>query len=455
MELQTAASGGITVTMRRQPSQGVTEDNHAYVIRGGNPIRGTLKPGGNKNAALPMLAAALLGEGLVRLRNLPQIRDVEVMIELLAELGASIATSATGDLEVSTSTLDRFDANPGLAGQIRASFLLAGPLLARWGRAELPRPGGDRIGRRPLDTHLHAFLDFGARVDVEPDRYVLTAPNGLTGADVFLHEMSVMGTENAVMAAARARGTSTIRNAASEPHVQELCRMVESMGCEIDGIGTNTLRVQGTDALEGVDVTIGPDLVEVGSFIGLAAVTGGELRITGARPDQHHRMTRIAYDRLGIRWHSDGDDIVVPRDQELVIRDDMHGGIPKIDDGPWPAFPPDLTSIAVVLATQAKGTILIHEKMFESRLFWVDRLIAMGARIVLCDPHRVVVVGPSQLHGQVLASPDIRAGMALVIAALCAQGSSVIHNIHQVERGYESLHERLCALGADVERVER
>ena len=441
--------------MARTRNDGLTEDSHAYVITGGNPIGGIVKPGGTKNAALPILAAALLGEGPVRIRTLPKIRDVEVMVDLIAKLGATVSTSASGELEIAASTLERFDADADLAGQIRASFLLAGPLLARWGRAELPRPGGDRIGRRPLDTHLHAFLDFGARVDVEPDRYVLTAGDGLTGADVFLHEMSVMGTENAVMAASRARGTSTIRNAASEPHVQELCRMVQAMGCEIEGIGTNTLRVQGAGSLDGADITIGPDLVEVGSFIGLAAVTGGELRITGARPDLHHRMTRIAYERLGIRWTTDGDDIVVPAGQELAIREDMHGGIPKIDDGPWPAFPPDLTSIAVVLATQAKGTILIHEKMFESRLFWVDRLIAMGARIVLCDPHRVVVVGPSQLHGQVLVSPDIRAGMALVIAALCARGSSVIHNIHQVERGYESLHERLCALGGDVERVER
>jgi UDP-N-acetylglucosamine 1-carboxyvinyltransferase len=326
-------------------------------------------------------------------------------------------------------------------------------MLARWGRAVLPRPGGDRIGRRPLDTHIHAFLDFGARVEVEPDHYVLSAPDGLVGTDVFLHEMSVMGTENAVMASALARGTSTIRNAASEPHVQELCRLIRAMGARVEGIGTNTLTVGGRDSLDGAEARIGPDPVEVGSFIGLAAVTGGELRITDARPEEHHRMTRIAFERLGIRWHADGNDIVVPADQELTIRDDLHGAIPKIDDGPWPAFPPDLTSIAVVLATQARGTILIHEKMFESRLFWVDRLIAMGARIVLCDPHRVVVVGPSQLHGQVLASPDIRAGMALVIAALCADGESIIHNIHQVERGYAALHERLSALGADIERL--
>jgi UDP-N-acetylglucosamine 1-carboxyvinyltransferase len=429
------------------------EDSSTYVIRGGNPISGTLKPGGNKNAALPMLAATLLTDRPVRLTNVPQIRDVEVMADLLAALGSSVSRFDESGLELQAKDIERHDVDPELARQIRASFLIAGPMLGRRGTAVLPRPGGDRIGRRPLDTHIHAFMDFGATVEVEADRYVLAAPDGLKGTDVFLHEMSVMGTENAVMAAALARGTSTIRNAASEPHVQELCRLIRSMGAEIDGIGTNTVTVQGRESLDGAEAEIGPDPVEVGSFIGLAAVTGGGLRITNARPNEHHRMTRIAFERLGIGWHIDGDDIVVPSDQELVIREDLHGAIPKIDDGPWPAFPPDLTSIAVVLATQARGTILIHEKMFESRLFWVDRLIAMGARIVLCDPHRVVVVGPSQLHGQVLASPDIRAGMALVIAALCAEGSSVIHNIHQVERGYSALHERLSALGADIERI--
>jgi UDP-N-acetylglucosamine 1-carboxyvinyltransferase len=337
---------------------------------------------------------------------------------------------------------------------IRASFLLAGPLLARLGKAILPRPGGDRIGRRPLDTHIHALQALGAQVEVEPDRYVATAPKGLQGASIFLHEASVMATENTIMAAAMARGNTVIRNAASEPHVQELCRMINAMGGRVDGIGTNTLFVEGRERLGGGAVAIGPDLVEVGSFIGLAALTRGELLIKGARPEDHHCMTRIAFGRLGIRWEVRGDDILVPAEQELVVKDDLHGAIPKIDDGPWPAFPADLTSIAVVLATQARGTILIHEKMFESRLFWVDRLISMGARIVLCDPHRVVVAGPSQLYGQTLASPDIRAGMALVIAALCAEGKSVIHNIRQVERGYENLHQRLTELGATVERVE-
>ena len=431
------------------------DDAHAYVIKGGHPIGGTLKPGGNKNAALPMLAATLLTDGPVTLGNVPAILDVHVMLDLIADLGARVEQLGADKWALSCGELKHHSPNPAMAREIRASFLLTAPLLARWGQAVLPRPGGDRIGRRPLDTHIHAFLDFGAKVDVEPDRYVMRAPGGLHGTDIFLHEMSVMATENAVMAAALAKGDTVIRNAASEPHVQELCHLLNAMGAAVSGIGTNTITVEGRQSLSGTEVTIGPDPVEVGSFIGLAAVTGGELRITGARPREHHRMTRIAFDRLGIHWDDDGDDLVVPAQQELVIRDDLHGAIPKIDDGPWPAFPPDLTSISVVLATQARGTILIHEKMFESRLFWVDRLIAMGARIVLCDPHRVVVVGPSKLHGQVLASPDIRAGMALVIAALCARGESVIHNIRQVERGYENLHERLTALGAEVDRISK
>jgi len=432
----------------------VTDENFAYVIRGGRPIHGTLVPGGNKNAALPMLAATLLADGPVELANVPQIRDVMVMLELLASLGAAVEESAPLTWRVDSSSVTVFEAPAALACEIRASFLLAGPLLARHGRAELPRPGGDRIGRRPLDTHIHALRALGAEVEVGPDRYSLRAPNGLRGADIFLHEMSVMATENAVMAASLADGVTTIRNAASEPHVQELCHLINAMGGSVRGIGTNTLEVEGRSRLDGATATIGPDPLEVGSFIGLAAVTGGELRIVDAEPEHHHRMTELCFGRLGISWRVEGNDIVVPAGQELVIQDDFHGAIPKIDDGPWPAFPADLTSISIVLATQARGTILIHEKLFESRLFWVDRLIAMGARIVLCDPHRVVVAGPSKLHGQNLASPDIRAGMALVIAALAAEGESVIHNIRQVERGYQNLHERLNELGADIERVE-
>jgi len=430
------------------------ERQFTYVIRGGRPINGTLVPGGNKNAALPMLAATLLTEGTVELSNVPQIRDAGVMLELLSKLGAGVDETAPLAWRIDGSTVVSRPVPERLASEIRASFLLAGPLLARFGSAELPRPGGDRIGRRPLDSHLHAFQALGAEVEAGADRYLLKAPKGLTGADIFLHEMSVMATENAVMAAALADGVTTIRNAASEPHVQELCHLVIAMGGSITGVGTNTLEVEGVQSLGGATATIGPDPLEVGSFIGLAAVTGGELRIVDAEPEKHHRMTELCFGRLGITWRVEGNDIVVPANQELVIREDIHGAIPKIDDGPWPAFPADLTSISVVLATQARGTILIHEKMFESRLFWVDRLIAMGARIILCDPHRAVVVGPSQLSGQNLASPDIRAGMALVIAALVAEGESVIHNIRQVERGYQNLHARLSELGADVERIE-
>ncbi len=430
------------------------DDNFAYVIRGGQPIHGTLIPGGNKNAALPMLAATLLGNGPVELGNVPEIRDVGVMVEILAELGATVEKRGPGVWSIDGSTV-KIQAVPAtLACEIRASFLLAGPLVARHGRAELPRPGGDRIGRRPLDTHIHALEALGVDIEISPDRYRLHAPAGLTGTDIFLDEMSVMATENTVMAASVASGTTTIRNAASEPHVQELCHLINAMGGMVRGVGTNTLLVEGRPDLGSCSAKIGPDPVEVGSFIGLAAVTGGELRIVDAEPEIHHRMTELCFGRLGIKWRVVGNDIVVPADQDLVVQDDVHGAIPKIDDGPWPAFPADLTSISVVLATQARGTILIHEKMFESRLFWVDRLIAMGARIVLCDPHRAVVVGPSKLHGQNLASPDIRAGMALVIAALVAEGESVIHNIRQVERGYQNLHHRLQGLGADVERIE-
>jgi len=431
----------------------VTEENASYRIRGGLPISGKICPGGNKNAALPMLAAALLSEGEVRLENLPNIRDVRVMEELLFALGMEIEAPEEGVRKLHIEKLKTSALPVGLVGEIRASFLLAGPLLGRWAQAILPRPGGDRIGRRPLDTHIHALTKLGAEVEVRPDRYLMSAPEGLKGADIFLHEASVMGTENAVMAAVSATGPSVIRNAASEPHVQELCRMLVGMGAQIDGIGTNVLRIEGGVPLGGTTAVIGPDLIETGSLIALAAVTGGEMRIEKAKPREHHRMTRIAFGRIGIRWETEGEDIVVPGGQTLEIQDDLQGGIPTIDDGPWPGFPADLSSIAVVAATQARGTIMIHEKMFESRLFWVDRLISMGARIILCDPHRVVISGPSKLRGQTLVSPDIRAGMALVIAALAAEGESTIHNIRQVERGYQHLHQRLRNLGAEIERI--
>jgi len=425
----------------------------AYRIRGGRPLSGIVTPQGNKNAALPMLAAALLTDEPVVLENLPAIRDVDAMLGLLGGLGASIERPGNGTVRIEARNLDGWRADGRLAREIRASFLLAGPLLARLGHAALPRPGGDRIGRRPLDTHIHALGDLGARVETHPGHYLLSAPAGLRGADIFLHEMSVMATENTVMAASMAQGTSVIRNAASEPHVQELCHLINAMGGSVEGIGTNVLTVEGRKGLHGATAAIGPDHIEVGSFIGLAVATSGELLIRNAQPSRLLRATRIALGRLGIVWEDRGEDILVPADQELVVQEGLHGAIPKIDDGPWPAFPPDLTSIAVVLATQATGTILIHEKMFESRLFWVDRLIAMGANIVLCDPHRAVVVGSSELYGQTLSSPDIRAGMALVIAALRARGESVIQNVHQIERGYENLAQRLRSLGADMDAV--
>ncbi len=428
-----------------------------YIIRGGNPIHGEMVPAGNKNAALPLLAAALLTDQPVRLENVPDIRDVRVMLELLHSLGADVTRLDHRTWQVTARSIDPDRVDPRLCRQIRASFLLAGPLLARCQRAVLPRPGGDRIGRRPLDPHIHALTALGAEVDMQADRCVLAAPTGLRGADVFLHEMSVMATENTLMAAAGARESTVIDNAASEPHVQDLCHFLQSMGTTVEGVGTNRLGVHpdrnGTGARPGHAV-VGPDYIEVGSFIVLAAVTGGHLRIRNTQADRLLRMTRVGFGRLGVRWYDDGTDIVVPAEQTLQVETDLHGGIAKIDDGPWPAFPADLTSIALVGATQTTGTVLIHEKMFESRLFWVDRLIAMGARIVICDPHRAIVEGPSTLYGTVMSSPDIRAGMALVIAALCGQGESRIHNVHQVERGYEALDQRLQALGADIERVE-
>ena len=425
-----------------------------FVIEGGHRLSGSITPAGNKNAALPLLAATMLTNHEVVLHNIPQIGDIAAMIALLDHLGARIERRGPHSWSVCARDVGAAEPDPSLARRIRASALLAGPLLARRGFATIPRPGGDMIGRRRLDTHLHALRDLGAAIEVTPTAYILRADR-LCGADLFLDEMSVTGTEQAIMAAVLAEGDTSISNAASEPHVQDLCHFLNRLGARIQGIGTNRLIIQGVARLNGGEFTIGPDFMEVASFIGLAAVTRSALRIVGARPAEH-RMTRIAFGRLGLTWRDEGEDIVVPADQELCIRDDVHNAIPKIDSAPWPGFNPDLISIAVVVATQARGTILIWEKMFESRLFFVDRLIGMGARIVLCDPHRVVVVGPSQLYGEPdgLPSPDIRAGMALLLAALCARGRSVIHNIGQIDRGYERIDERLRDLGAQIERVK-
>ncbi|MFL5803411.1 MAG: UDP-N-acetylglucosamine 1-carboxyvinyltransferase [Roseiflexaceae bacterium] len=424
-----------------------------FVIEGGRRLNGSITPTGNKNAALPLLAATLLTDEPVVLHNIPQIGDVDNKIALLRKLGVRVERS--GDHSWSLVAADVGDAQPdvALSRSIRTSVLLAGPLLARRGHVVLPRPGGDVIGRRRLDTHFLALRGLGAQIEITPSAYVLRADK-LQGADLFLDEMSVTGTEQAIMTAVLAEGTTTICNAASEPHIQDLCRFLNTLGARISGIGTNMLTIAGVARLGGGTYTIGPDFMEVASFIGLAAITSSTIRICDARP-LDHRMTRIAFGRLGVSWQDVGNDILVPGDQELRVQEDIHGAIPKIESMPWPGFNPDLISIALVVATQARGTVLIHEKLFESRLYFVDRLIGMGARIVLCDPHRAVVAGPNQLYGEPdgMPSPDIRAGMALLIAALCAQGRSVIYNIGQIDRGYERIDQRLRALGAQIERV--
>jgi UDP-N-acetylglucosamine 1-carboxyvinyltransferase len=423
-----------------------------FVIEGGYPLSGTITPAGNKNAALPALASCLLTEEEVVLRNIPRIRDVETMLELLARLGVRVEWRDENVVALCAADVRETQLDPELSTRIRASFLLAGPLLARFGRIDMPPPGGDVIGRRRLDPHLDAFRALGAAVDVLPRGYRIEAPAGLRACDFFMDEPSVMATENALMAAALTPGSTVIHNAASEPHVQDVARILLQMGAGIEGIGSNVVIVHGRDSLGGADYTIGPDYIEVGSFVALAAVTGGELRVKDVVPDDL-RMTRLAFDRLGCRMEFDGNDVVVPADQKLRVRNDAGDATSKIEDGPWPAFPADLTSIAVALATQAEGMVLIFEKMFENRLFFVDKLVSMGARVILCDPHRVVVSGPSRLHGERLSSPDIRAGMAMLIAALCADGSSEIANIREIDRGYERIDERLRALGARIERV--
>jgi UDP-N-acetylglucosamine 1-carboxyvinyltransferase len=421
----------------------------SFVIEGGYPLSGRVRASGNKNGALPILAACLLADEPVTLANIPRIRDVETMCGLLAQLGADVEWLGPNEVRVHAADVG-YEVDPELATQIRASFLLAGPLLARHGRAVVPPPGGDVIGRRRLDPHFHAFQQLGASFDMT-DRYDLSG--SLRGAHLHLDEPSVMATENTVMAAALAPGKTTISNAASEPHVQDLCRFLASLGARIQGIGSNILHITGVDRLAGGTYAIGPEHVEVGSFIGMAAVTGGEITIDGIVEDDLWPVLPVLR-RLGIEVELGAGSVRVPAGQELAVVDDLGGAIPKIEDGPWPQFPADLTSIAVVVATQARGTVLVFEKMFESRLFFVDKLVSMGARIILCDPHRVVVTGPARLYGQRMSSPDIRAGMAMVIAALCAEGTSMIGDAYQIDKGYERIDERLRALGAHIERVE-
>jgi UDP-N-acetylglucosamine 1-carboxyvinyltransferase len=424
----------------------------SFVIEGGRALSGEIVVAGNKNAALPMLAATLLTDEPVTLENVPEIRDVLTMQRALGDLGASVERETRGTLRLHTAELTKTSPAFSICQQMRASFVLAGPLLARAGRAELPVPGGDKIGRRPLDTHVEALSALGAEIEVRPDRYVMSAPRGLFGADIFLSEMSVMATENALMAAVLAKGTTVLRNAASEPHVQDLCRLLVGMGARIEGQGSHTLTIEGVARLHGCTARVGPDYLEVGSFIALAALTGRGVLIRGARPEEH-RITAVAYEKLGVSWQVRGDDIFVPHHHELIAREGLHGAVARIHDAPWPGFPADLTSIALVLATQARGTCLIHEWMYESRLYWVDRLISMGARVIVCDPHRAIVTGPAKLYAQTVSSPDIRAGMALLLAALVAEGKSVIQNAQQIDRGYERIDERLRGLGASIERT--
>jgi UDP-N-acetylglucosamine 1-carboxyvinyltransferase len=421
------------------------------VIRGCQPLSGDVTPAGNKNAALPILAATLLTAGEVTLHNVPRIGDVETMLQLLGEMGVGVRDQGN------TLRLSAKDAQPArlradLFQQIRGSMLLAGPLLARFGSATLPMPGGDRIGRRRVDTHKLALEALGTVIDYDHHDFCMQASR-LSGADILLDEMSVTATENAVMAASLAKGATIIRNAASEPHVQDLCHLLNTLGARITGIGSNTLSIEGVSELGSGEFTISPDYLEVGSLLGLGAVTRGEIRIHGIVPEHMRMINWVFGQRLGVNIRMEGNTLIMADEQELVIREDLGGAVPKIDDAPWPQFPADLMSIALVVATQAKGTVLIHEKMFESRLYFVDKLIAMGAKIILCDPHRAVIVGPSALHGQELSSPDIRAGMALLIAAMAARGTSTIANVGQIDRGYQGIDAKLQALGADISRI--
>ena len=422
-----------------------------FVVQGGHSLSGTIHPSGNKNAALPIIAAALLTEHPVVLENVPRIRDVETLVELVKSLGVEVKWAERNTLHIHAKNLEEAHLDPDLCRRIRASILLAAPMLARAGHVELAPPGGDVIGRRRLDTHFLALERMGVELDFGDTIQMKT--RGLSGSDIFLDEPSVTGTENAITAAVAAKGTTILRNAACEPHVQDLCHFLVALGGSIDGIGTNKLTIEGGRTLKGATHRIGPDHIEVGSFIGLAAVTKSEIRIADAGIE-HLRSTLMGFARLGVSCKIDGADLVVPSQQEMVVRSDLGGHVPKLEDQPWPAFPADTMSIAVVTATQCEGMVLIHEKMFESRLFFVDKLIGMGARIVLCDPHRAIVSGPTRLRGSNVESPDIRAGMAMLIAALCADGESTINNVGQIERGYERIDERLRALGAHIDRVE-
>lgn len=423
-----------------------------FVIEGGAVLRGEVTPSGNKNAAFPLIAAALLTDRPVRLRNLPDIEDVRTMLQIVEGLGVRVTREDAHAITIEAKEISTDTPDPRLLRRIRGALVLIGPLLARLGKVRVGRFGGDQIGRRRIDTHVTGLQELGVKAEHGADLVLSTG--GLSGQDLLLEEASVTATENVVLAAVLARGTTVIRNAASEPHVQQLCELLNAMGARIGGIASNTLTIEGVASLHGAELALGPDFMEVGSLIALGAIAGENLVIRNAAPE-HMRMTLKVFGRLGVRVVVAGNDLVVPGGDELRVAHDIGGAIPSIDDGPWPAFPADLMSAALVAATQAHGTVLFHEKMYESRLFFVDRLIGMGARIVLCDPHRAVVSGPSRLRGEAdgIASPDIRAGVALLMAALVAEGKTIIRSVHQIDRGYERFEEKLAALGARIARV--
>ncbi|MHC4872552.1 MAG: UDP-N-acetylglucosamine 1-carboxyvinyltransferase [Planctomycetota bacterium] len=423
-----------------------------FHITGGKKLRGSIKASGNKNAALPLLALSILLDGELKLNNLPLIGDVLSMISMLEEIGVKCENPGDGTLKINTDNIKNYELNSSLSHKLRGSVLLAAPLLSRFKSVYLPFPGGDKIGRRRLDTHIHAFRELGADIEIKDSGYSITCKNGLKGADILLDEASVTATENAVMAASLAEGQTIIRNAAGEPHVQEVCNALNTAGANISGIGTNQLTIEGVKNLKGIEFDIGADHIEVGSLISLAAVTDSEITITDASPE-YLRMILLQFKRLGIEVEIKGNDVFVPAGQKLVIDEDIRGAIPKIEDAPWPGFPADMTSIAVITACFAKGSVMVFEKLFESRMFFVDQLIDMGAKIVLCDPHRAVIIGPNKLRGRSIISPDIRAGMALLIASLAAEGKSIIRSVDQIDRGYEKIDSRLQGLGAEIERI--
>jgi UDP-N-acetylglucosamine 1-carboxyvinyltransferase len=420
-----------------------------FIIEGGIPLKGEITPSGNKNAALPILAATLLTGEPIILHNLPDIRDVRDMRQLICRLGVKMEDLGNNSWRITAKTVRPADLDPDLCARIRASILLAGPMLARAGEVHLPPPGGDVIGRRRVDTHLMAFKALGAQIHYR--RSFDFKARQLKGANILLDEASVTGTENVIMAAVTAKGTTIIRNAASEPHVQELCQMLNNLGAHISGIGSNTLQIEGVAELHGGEFSIGPDYLEVMSFVGAATVTRGEVRIRNACP-QYLDMINMVFRRLGVDWSVEGEDIVVSARQRLKVEADLGGAIPEIKANIWPAFPTDLMSIAIVVATQSRGNILFHNWMFEGRMYFTDKLKGMGAQIILCDPHRCIVHGPTKLFGEKLESPDIRAGMAMIIAALAAEGKSTIRNVGQIDRGYERVDEKLRSLGAKIIR---